>query len=154
MTNMREWITLVEAAGTYSFFRPRDKREIMCDRTYETEHADYILDHPEQFGISQAEIAEARTHDDASRMSLMARLLALAFAKGWVRVNYYRGSWSFQALDQKTARRALAHYFNEDFIQEANLDWGPEPAHPIESISLYPEGAVKRYVKTGRVGPS
>jgi hypothetical protein len=147
---------LDEAAGTYGFYRPRDDKEILGTGDYRDDHADYILRNPEQFGIGPAEIAAVlqAPHDDPTGhpgMQQMSRLLALAFAKGWARVTCYRSAWFFQAADKQTARRTLIHYYENDYIGEAVLDWGPDPAHPIESMSLYPEVQVKQFVKTGRV---
>jgi hypothetical protein len=147
---------LSEAAGTYSFFRPSDESEILCDGNYHSDHSDYIVKHPERFGLTAGDVEaaslDANNPDPYStpEMQTMARLLALVLSKGWVRVNFYRGAWNFQALDLKTARRALAHYFENNLVQEATLDWGPDVAHP-QGMTLYPADEVRRFIRTGRV---
>jgi hypothetical protein len=150
-------IILFEAAGTYGFFRPVDQKEILCDGHYNKEHADYVLDNPAAFGLSPAEVKMAidtiPTSPDqyaSSKMQEMTRILALVIRKGWVRVNYYRGAWSFQAIDLRTVRKAVIFYASNHGMQEANIDWGPDIAHP-EGASLYPEDQIEHFIKTGRI---
>jgi hypothetical protein len=162
MHDIRTWMnvcegkTLLEVAGTYGFFRPSDEKEILCDGPHSKEHADYILDDPAAFGLTPDEVqvalaSPAVTTNATPKMQQMAQLLSLVIHKGWVRVNYYRGAWNFQALDLRTVRKAVAYYwFVHDGMQEAVIDWGPDVAHP-DGVSLYPTDRIKHFLKTGRI---
>lgn len=161
--NMREIMTLTEgkllqeAAGTYGFYRPSDDTEILADGNHTVEHADYVIKDPERFGLTRADVERVEAEpDDAGDngspdMQRMSRILALLFAHGWVRVNYFRGGWSFHAIDLPTVTAALRHYASEDWIDEASLEWGPRPANPEWAHTLYPNTEVKRYLRTGKL---
>lgn len=147
------YVELFEVAGTYGFFRPMDDREVLVPHG---DHGDYIAEHPEEFGITTADVAAITAqpfeHDSASPgMWRMRRLINLVLHKGWVRVNYYRGAWFFNGRDLKVVRAALRHYFKDDWMDEAVLDVGPDSGEPEWSTSLYPHDNVKQYVRTGKI---
>jgi hypothetical protein len=156
---MRYHELLLEAPGTYGFFRPSDEKEVLCNGLYNKDHADYIEDDPTAFGLTPDEVAAAingQSPDDpyaSPKMQEMARLLALVMRKGWVRVNYYRGAWNFHGYDLRTVRKALTYYFANDGMQEAVIEWGSDVVHPDGSASLYPEDKVRYFVKSGRLKP-
>jgi hypothetical protein len=137
---------LLEVAGTYGFFRPSDEKEILCNGPYNKEHADYIQDDPAAFGLTQEEVDSCWSIEKD-----MVNLINLVLTHGWVRVNYYRGAWDFQGFDFQTTKKSLRYYFENHEINEANLEWGPDAAHPIRAISLYPEIKIKEFLRSENV---
>jgi hypothetical protein len=148
---------LLEAAGTYGFYHPKTDTEVLCEQNYKVEHADYVIAEPGKFGCTPEEVQAALDGPDNPEdihatpdMQRMTRVLNLILAKGWARVNYYRGAWSFHALSLPIARAALKHYASEEWIEEATLEYGPIASHPEWSENLYPRDAVMHFVKTGK----
>lgn len=134
---------LMEVAGTYGFFHPETEQEILTPG--HMDHADYVAKHPEQFGLT-AEDMPVHTGE-----RYMARIIDLVIARGWVRVNFFKGAWFFQAKDLKTVHGAVAHYYMNDLVEEAVIDYGPDSTQPGSSVTLYPSKKVAYFVKTGKI---
>lgn len=147
--------TLMEAAGTYGFYQPSTDTEIVTPRGSEIDHADYVADHPEEFGIAANDIpARPDTHgfQDPAHMIWMSTILDMTFERGWVRVNQYRGAWSFQARDIKTARATVRKY-DDMFhgLHETYIDVGPHSDSPEVSFGLDSYEDIQKFIKTGRL---
>ena len=155
---MRNFIDLVEtilmeAQGTFGFYQPSTGKEIETPRGGHVDHADYVVEHPEAFGLKPEQVRPCPDEKDAadySRMHWMADMIDLTLALGWVRINQFRGAWYFQARDEKLVRRAVKFYdYAYDGVEEAVCDIGLSSAHPDVCFTVYPYEKVQAFIKTG-----
>ncbi len=135
-----------EASGTVGWYHPTTGVEIGTDRPAQ-EHTGIVRDHPEMFGLIQADLDELDDREGVHQHDLARdwnpTLLDRVLADGWVRVNHTRGLRRYvmrevlyiHAVDLVIARQGALHYVVEH-------EWSPDEI----TVDIGPDGASKYFI--------